>query len=322
VTDAGEPFVEPELRAAVRAIRPGGTVEAIERIAAGKNAVYAVSLADREAVLKVGTAAPDRVAAEPAILRFVRARTGLPVPEPLGVSDGALDAPCCLLERVPGRTFPDRPRGLDPELLGRLCEEAGRILAALHDAAAFDAVGPLVPDGDGVAVDSGPSWPALLGRALEAKVDALDARFDDRRPALRAYAEAAPEAVAALAPFDPAPTHMDYRPANLVVAPEAPAATRAILDWGGAAAAPPAYELAHAEALLTAWPGVDADRRAALAERLRAGYGDPPSVPDAYRVDARLRLAKHLAVEVEDEEAALAARADDHRRALAELGAL
>ncbi len=38
---------------------------------------------------------------------------------------------------------------------------------------------------------------------------------------------------------------MDYRPANLVIDPDANCVTQAVLDWAGAAATPAAYELAQ-----------------------------------------------------------------------------
>jgi len=118
---------------------------------------------------------------------------------------------------------------------------------------------------------------------------------------------------------------MDYRPANLVLAPAGSTVTRAVLDWAGAAAAPPAYEVAHAEALLSDWPHLDEGERARLRDRFRSGYGEGravPDVPDPYRVDAQLRLMKHLEIEVgERGEAVIRERVVHHERRLDALGA-
>lgn len=313
------------VRAAVAKLVPDATVNDVEPVEAGKNAVYAVSLDEREAILKVGTASPDRVRAEPEIMGVVRERTGIPVPAVLGASDDALERPWYLAERVPGRTTPDRPTDLPVAVLERLCVEAGRHLAELHDLDRFEGFGPLVPDeGDVRVADPDVGWPALLSRATAAKVEDLAERFDPLRDDLQAYADAVADDLAGRGPFASAFVHMDYRPANLVFTPEAATVTRGVLDWAGAAAAPPAYEVAHAEALLSDWPRLADAERTRLRKCFEAGYAevrDLPAVPAAYRVDARLRLMKHLDVEVGDRDpAAVRDRADDHRRRLDAFG--
>ncbi|NHN46591.1 phosphotransferase [Halostella sp. JP-L12] len=318
---------ETAVRAALADLRPGTTVRDLATVEAGKNAVYAVTFADREAILKVGTASPDRVRAEPAILRFVRDRTGVPVPAVLAVSDDVLEHPCCLFERVAGRTVPDRPTDLSSDVLARLCEDGGRHLAALHEVDSFETVGPLVPGDDGVAVrGSYEDWPSLLERAMTAKIEALGGRFDRYEATLQDYVASAVDEHRRSASVDPVLVHMDYRPANLVFDPDEPFRTRAVLDWAGAAAAPAAYEIAHAEALLTDWPRLGAADRADLRVRFRSGYApevDVPEIPTLYRVDARLRLMKHLDLEVdESDESAREARAAEHVRSLAALGVL
>lgn len=318
---------EAAVRAALADLCPDTTVRDLATIEAGKNAVYAVTFADREAVLKVGTASPDRVRAEPAILRFVRDRTGVSVPAVLAASDEVLEHPCCLFERVAGRTVPDRPTDLSSDVLARLCEDGGRHLAALHEVDSFETVGPLVPGDDGVAVrESCEDWPSLLERAMTAKIEALGERFDRYEATLRDYVASAVDEHRRSASVDPVLVHMDYRPANLVFDPDEPFRTRAVLDWAGAAAAPAAYEIAHAEALLTDWPQLDATDRADLRARFRSGYaseGGVPEIPALYRVDARLRLMKHLDLAVdESDESARETRAAEHVRSLAALDVL
>jgi aminoglycoside phosphotransferase (APT) family kinase protein len=316
-----------DVRTAVADLLPDATVTDVSPIEAGKNAVYAVGLDGRETVLKVGTASPDRVRAEPAIVAFVGEHTAIPVPTVVGAADdGPLGHPCYLAERVPRRTVPDRPEDLSVSLLERICTEGGRHLAELHALDSFDGVGPLVTDdGDLHVADPDAEWPQLLSRAMAAKVDALGDRFEDRADALRGYAASVDEALAGAGPFASAFVHMDYRPANLVLAPAGSTVTRAVLDWAGAAAAPPAYEVAHAEALLSDWPHLDEGERARLRDRFRSGYGEGravPDVPDPYRVDAQLRLMKHLEIGVgERGDAVIRERVVHHERRLDALGA-
>lgn len=315
------------VRAIVAAVCPERTIRAVSEIEPGKNAIFAVNFGDGAAVLKVGTASPDRVRAEPAIVRFVRRRTDVPVPRVLGATEAAIDHPACLFERVPGRTVPDRPDDLPVSELGRICTDAGRNLAALHAVDEFAAVGPLVPDGDGVAVAAaGHDWPGLFRRGMAAKLEALDDRFDRYQDALRDYVDTTAAAAAESAGVDPVLVHMDYRPANLVLDDGERGRTRAVLDWAGAAAAPAAYELAHAEALLTDWPRLDEADRARLTARLRKSYASRrrwPEIPTVYRVDARLRLMKHLDLEVGDrDEATVTDRVHEHVAALERLGVL
>lgn len=210
------PPSESAVRRGVIELRPEATVIDINPIEAGKNAVYAVSFADRETVLKVGIASPARVRAEPSIVEFVRERTTVPVPAVLGAADDVFDHPCCLFERVPGQTVPDRSDDLAVGVLLRLCEEGGQHLAALHKIDAFDAVGPLVSGDDGVVVtESSEDWPSLLGRSMRAKIDELGEQFDPYTDRLREYVESAVGEYQHGMAFDPVFVHMDYRPANL-----------------------------------------------------------------------------------------------------------
>lgn len=318
---------ESRIQAAVTELRPDAPVTDITAIETGKNAVYVVSFTDRDAILKVGTATPGRVKAEPAIIRFVRDRTSVPVPEVLQAADDVLAYPCCLYNRVPGRTISDRSTDLSFDRLARLCEEAGQNLADLHSVSPFEACGVLTRSGDGIVVSgNGEAWPSVLRQVMTAKISELGERFAQYRDALRDYADSVDERCQRFAPFDPVLTHMDYRPANLVVDPAASRVTRAVLDWGGAAAAPASYEIAHAKALLTDWPGLTDSDRDALRKRFWAGYapeGDQLDVPDVYKVDARLRLMKHLDTEVSGRDSALIeSRVESHLQSLQRLDVL
>ncbi len=318
---------EPSERAVKTTVQDlvDGTVQEVTPLDAGKNAVYEVTLADREAVLKVGTATPDRVRAEPGVVDFVGSRTDVPVPTVLRTGDDRLDHPYCLYERVPGRTFSDRPTSLPVDLLADVCEAGGRHLGELHAVTTFDRFGPVVCEDEGPSVPEGhDDWLPLFRRVLAGKAASVDDRFADLRDPIREYAQALDGDAFGADTSGPALVHMDYRPANLVVDPDRSPVTRAVLDWSGAAAAPPAYELAHAETLLTEWPRLDDPDRERLATRFRTGYdatNDVPPVPDPFRVDARLRLVKHFGVETASLDAsATEARAAAHRCALASLG--
>ena len=315
---------EPAVRETVATL-VDDDVRTVRPLDAGKNAVYEVTLDDRRAVLKVGTATPDRVRAEPGLVDVVDARTDVPVPTVLCAGQDHLEHPYCLYERVPGRTYGDRPASLTADLLGRVCETAGRHLADLHAVTTFDRFGPVVPDDGTPTIPEGhEDWLPQFRRILDAKATAVDDRFADLRGPIQDYARDLDEDDLGSESQEAALVHMDYRPANLVLDPDGSPVTRAVLDWSGAAAAPPAYELAHAETLLTEWPRLDNGTRTRLVNRFRTGYDelvDRPAVPDPYRVDARLRLVKHFAVETESLDAsATDARAAAHRRALASLG--
>lgn len=313
------------------------SVRSVERIERGKNAVYRVAPeegGEPDAVVKVGTASSGRVAVEPAVMDRVRTATDLPVPDVPGRSpggDGPLDHPWFLAEWVPGRTPDLRSKDLQFETLARVCREAGRNLGALHAAFSLDGVGPLVEDGEDLAPPNPvEKWPTLFERVVRSQLEELSgSRFDDALPAVE---EALADAVAAMErapPPDPVLCHLDYRLGNLVVRSDDRPATAGILDWGGAAAAPPAYELAHTEGILLDWPRFDADRTTMLRNRFYEGYeecgGGRPALGSEdttrwYRLPARLRLMKHLDQEMAGRpDVAVDRRAHEHVAALEEL---
>jgi len=287
-------------------------VVSVECLTPGKNTAFAVGYADQETVLKIGTAAPDSVRAESAVVQFVAGRTSIPVPAVLAAGEAPLPAPFALFERVAGRTVDDLSPALSSATLRGVGATAGRHLATLHATETFDDAGPLVAGPDGLQpADVASDWPSVFEQTLRAKVDDLPPAFD-------AHADTVDAAVAWAATNpgrygDCVPTHLDYRPANLVLrsgdgvdggaadgasddsgTDDGADPVVAVLDWGGAAAAPAAYEIAHTEALLTTWPDTDESVRECLRTGYRAVAERVPSVPNAARVDAVLRLAKHL----------------------------
>nr|WP_255457494.1 phosphotransferase [Halorussus sp. JP-T4] len=325
----------------------------------GKNAVYRLVVAAdgerRNLVLKVGDhhfAAGCR--AEPRLLDAVAERTDVPVPPVVGTGEFGED-PYFLMERVAGANLACDPDGLSADAFERVCVEAGRNLAVLHEAfpvgsdaarADVDAIptgdDPFAVDGWGVlGLDAGaddlhlargfPDWPTYFEAWLGHNADRLaDTRFSDLRPAVSARAEAMADDLRELAPFDPVVTHGDYRLANLLVDPET-GATRAVLDWATPTAAPAAWDLAVTEALLVDWPSVGEHRQEQLRERLHDGYRErSPSVLDREGFEthrrcclfgARLRLMVNLGEEMAGRPAsAVDARAREHRDALREFG--
>ncbi|ELZ50496.1 aminoglycoside phosphotransferase [Halorubrum coriense DSM 10284] len=264
--------------------------------------------------------------AEPQIIELIREHTAVPVPEVIGTSKNMLEFPCCLYERVPGRTFADRPVIESPDLLARICTEAGQHLAGLHNIDTFGRCGPIVLGDDGLTVANvADDWPSGFQRTLAAKVDQLGPQFKSYVETLNEHVNEATTKCRSTTPVTPVLAHMDYRLANLVIDPDADCITQAVLDWAGATAAPAAYELAHVEALLTDWPILVADQ-VTLWERFREAYAqrrEIPTIPDIYRVDAQLRLMKHLDMEIGHfDNAAAEGRVEDHLTSLEALGAL
>lgn len=337
-----EPYTRSELESAIGAVSPEADVRSIDRIEMGENAVSAVEFDDAasvhgsstNAILKVGTATPGRVAVEGAILRFVASRTDVPVPEPIaamGAEDpeNPLDHPFVLMERIEGETVAFEPETLPPSVYERVCVEAGRHLASIHDAATFEGYGPLEPSDDGLVSPRGsewtgkdtlanaissrdpppahPEWGPLFEAVVEGQIERLQGTRSEHLLAdLRSGADRLSAALLERErpngeAFESRLLHMDYRLGNLVLIPEERPVTAGVIDWGGAAAGPVEYELAHVVALLLEWPTFDDGRRRTLEERFFDGYADGggraltrTDLPEAYDVSARLRLLRHV----------------------------
>ena len=361
--DADASLSDRDVTRAVGTVLSDATVVDARPADHGKNAVYFVTVAEpdraeaRTVVLKVGTRfGGDAFLREPALLSLVDERTSIPVPTVHGTDDGdVLGDPFFVAEAIPGETAAFSPGDLAPAAFERVCYEAGRNLAALHDAFDVAGVGPLTPGDDGGPDDLAPDrefddWPALFEAWLGQQVERLaDTRFDDCVPALESFVERATERLSgALEPeagFEPVVTHGDYRLGNLRVDAAAVMTddgetrdewagdvTNGVVDWETPIAATAEYELAVTEAILVDWPWVDDERDRRLRERLYEGYREEGELASGeafekrrrlYRVAGRVRLMRH----VEEEMAGRAAsavddRAAEHRTFLADAGVL
>jgi aminoglycoside phosphotransferase (APT) family kinase protein len=292
-------FTDEEIRAAATSIRPNAPVERVEKIDPGKNTVYAVAYADRETILKIGTGSPERVRAEPAIVEHVSTQTTVPVPTVVTSGEDALSTPYTLFERVGGKTVADLSPELSTDTLEQVMVEGGRHLGELHAATEFDSVGRLISHETALRPETPDTeWSSLLEQAMTAKIDQLGDAFDPYRADLEAGIECVLADWTPPSRVDPVLAHMDYRPANLAFSPDEEPVTNAVLDWAGASAVPPAYELAHVEALTMGLPHTATGDR--FREQFRAGYCEArgvdtvPEIPTVYRIDAQLRLSKHL----------------------------
>lgn len=325
-----------DIRAAITDIWPDASVTDVNPLPGGKNSVYELSVVDAPAeavIVKAGTATPRRVTNEAAVINYVSSATSLPVPtvyETVLRDDpvNPRDVPFYLMDVVPGGTFDRGSDELSPETFERVCYEAGQALGELHTSLSFGGVGPLEPSERGLTpAMSVEDWPSMYRRVVRSQVDELQGtQFDDWLPDIRAYADRAVEDLRAGEPVTPVFTHMDYRLENLKLRPGRRPVTAGILDWGGAAAAPAAYELAHTEQILLDWPLADPDRRAAVRNRFYEGYSEAggsrpqPSRETRYQhyqLSARLRVMKHLDVEMEDaSQSAIDDRVREHVQAI------
>jgi len=259
----------------------------------GLNAVYRVNPADGDRVVaKVATVAGDEAARpEPRVLDRIGRETDVPVPAVLAAVDpgeSPLGAAFYLMEHCEGRDDPDA-RALDPGTHEAVAAESGRHLAGIHSVDVPREVGQLrVVDGDLRVPDPHPDWAdafAAFARDRVAKVRGeglladADARFadlaDDAGDALDEFGDAV-----AGQSVDPVLLHGDYRPANLVLAPDGERpAVRAVIDVGGDVG-DGLFDLAVAEAGLVDVPVADPERQADLRATLRNAYRASRRVPD------------------------------------------
>jgi hypothetical protein len=189
-------------------------VVSVECLIQRRTQFFTVVYADRETISKIGTAPPDSVRAESAVVQFVAGRTSIPAPAVLAAGKVPLPAPFALFERVAGRTV-DNLSPVSTTLRG-VSPTVGRHLTTLHAAETFDDAGPLVAGLDGLQpADVTSEWPSVFEQTLRAKVDDLPLAFD-------AHADTIDTAVAWTTTNsgwrgDCVPTHLDHRPANLVL---------------------------------------------------------------------------------------------------------
>lgn len=286
------------VREMVGELREKWSVGSIERVEEGTDFVATLDVGtpagSRQVVLKATTAgfvAPESARAEPRMLELVGRETRIPVPAVYGYRDAhpTHPAPFFLMEHVAGENYEGSARELPRVIRRRICADAGRNLASLHELGPLPAAGAVgVTDSDLAVLDSGEFEAYEDGRemVLEGSEDTLDAleeggffpgkaddreRFADLVDPLREYVR---EAIPDLPEPDP-PTyhHRDYRYGNLLVAPET-GETQAVLDWAGTTSADPAYSIANTESLLFDPVVEDDGLVASLRTAFRETYAD------------------------------------------------
>ncbi|WP_277555040.1 phosphotransferase family protein [Halobaculum limi] len=326
-------FTDTAIRDAVADVRDAPVVT-VTPVEPGNNHTYRVAFGDgQRAFLKVGTRFSEASAAEPATVRLVDRATPIPVPSVWKTGTEPLGYPFAVYEYVDGAAI-DWVGALPEATAADLCREAGEHLAALHDST-FPQFGRLgvapdasadevtdTPDSAGpsrLAVVDPRSFEESLGRSLDRQLGELsETPFADRRSALATAGERLLDDID-IGGVDPALVHGDYRLDNLRVDLDAERVTAAVLDWELPTAADPLWDAVMAETLLTTGHRTDPAMGAALRSAFRSGYGGYPDAPARlrlYELLGRIRLARHLDVEMASESAsARAARVADHHAA-------
>jgi aminoglycoside phosphotransferase (APT) family kinase protein len=321
------------IRSVVSAQFTGVSIDAIEAVEGGKNAVYRISLDGgpaEEIIVKAATATPNRVRSEAAAINHVEEQTEIPVPTVLGTvlpddEENPLDVSWLLTESVPGESVGPKDE-IDQELFEQVAHEAGQYLGRLHAECTFEGVGPLQITEDGLdAALPEDQWADVYRQLVESQLDELEGtRFETLIPEVRTHLEEAAQQVRHEESAQPVMVHLDFRPANFRLLPGEPPVIEAVLDWGGVAAAPPAYELAQTERVLLDRFGLADENISAAKEQFYAGYEQVRGSRTAhtremqrrfYDHPACLRLMKHFGRLMADEPAEVTEeRAREHVR--------
>ncbi|GGL62326.1 phosphotransferase family protein [Halocalculus aciditolerans] len=253
--------------AAVSAAFPRREIAAVESAGPSwndANATARVTLADGDVrYVKVGLDGdPTRIRRERAVIDYVRAHAGVPVPRVVA-SDTARATPYLATAPMDGESLihPWGERSGGDRL--PLARAVGSALARVHDCR-FDAHGH-VTGGDAGGLDVAErSWPTLLAERVEwtrdlASTDRFDEHFDRVKAAVEANRDLLSDAPAALAHGDPAMP-------NAVWNGEAVG----FLDWELAYVGDPARDLYRA--LDQQFAGLREDAPAAVREACLDGY--------------------------------------------------
>ncbi|MEF8773634.1 MAG: phosphotransferase [Halobacteriales archaeon] len=142
-------YSRDEVAGMIRTALPGWTVESVERIDGGRNAVYEVAVtadgATRELVLKARTETlPGAFEPEPFLLDALARRTEVPVPSVLGtVVDHETHPPFFLMERREGVSLSEGLDELATTERDSLARTVGRYVGRVHLLGSFDRFGPL-----------------------------------------------------------------------------------------------------------------------------------------------------------------------------------
>jgi aminoglycoside phosphotransferase (APT) family kinase protein len=283
------------LRAAVRSVESAWEPEEAVPAERGFCSVYRLAVADdggsRELYLK---ASPDGRArglpTEARLQAVLHARTSIPVPEVLGVTDDHEERPTpyYLMRALPGEAVAyERVGRLGDDALRRLARETGEYLAQLHSVPAVERFGhvrhdgPALtderPDGDPANLTVGDpceEWPTSLRDYVDRELDRhADSRFSDLTPGLQRWFETGIDELDG--PFDPVLGRNDHGLHNLLLDPQTGEIT-AMLDWGYTLAVPAAFDFEFAVylysgAFLAGLPDVP-DRRDRVREAMLSGY--------------------------------------------------
>jgi len=274
-------------RALVAKVFPGRTVESISASDAGNSKrTVAVWFEEHDPVV-FQYSTETSLETEGELARAIRGRTSVPVPRVVEVGSHGQSS-YVVSELAAGDNLHSLFGGLDRSTQLNISQEFGRYLAEIHDAFAFDGVGPVVsessPDGDRFRTSGTDDFETWFRGYAQAGIDALPEPFDPVRGQLEdALASMPRENVG-----DPVLFPWDLRPGNALVEN---GELSAVLDWGEPLAAPPGLAVAKTDHLLTDWYVQDAEP---LRSAFRDGYEsvrDYPPVPTVFRLAAVLQSA-------------------------------
>jgi len=279
------PYDDDTVREMVDAACAEWTVDVIEPIERGTDAVFSLSVStpegSREVVLKAAEFVDaERFVAEPGIVDAVDRATDVPVPTVIGtVTDDPdptttdtpdLPTPYFLMDRCPGVNGNDLETGEDGQV--QRAGESGRHLAALHELdAGVEAFGHVESTDGGFTVrDRTGTWSAYLASKVPGQFEdrLRSGRFGDLWPEISTALE---QVFEALPPVEACLLHNDWRPGNLLVDPDSGAIT-AVLDWGSAIAGHVEWELAMVEQGFVEWRAHDTAHRERVREALYRSY--------------------------------------------------
>lgn len=327
---SGGPHDAADLTTAIETALPDADLEAASYVERGENDAYLLTV-DRgtrreDCYLKVGTRQGGAAfLSEPHFVGLVDEWTDVPVPTiHAAVGEGPLEDPFFVAEAVDGDHY-ERAE-LSPETFEGVCREAGRNLGDLHVQFPVDRFGlhRVTAEGTIEPAREFDDWPELFGALLDRNLELLaETEFEDLVPELRAFVDDA--APVFDSQFQPRLLHFDYRPGNLLLDPGDPPVTAGVIDWEAPLGAPAEFELAVTESILIDRPGLDRERRERLRGLLYEGYRESASLDRddgfserrrIYRVFGRVRMLRHLDLEVGDDPKRRDERAREHRELL------
>jgi len=295
----------------------GWTVTGIRPFEEGLNAVYRVDRREgAAAVVKMATFSSDEeLLTEATLLSRLETDTRVPLPSmhaTIEPGDGPSGIAAFVMEYCDGRKVTD-VRHLSRDAQARLIAESGHHLAAIHDTEIVDGFGHLQCGNGALIAEPGyESWQtwfdellddALAGLRGEGFTTDTDPRFAELEDEI--YGALSGASIARQGQAHPAVMVGDYRPANLVLAPDdgADPIIHAVIDVGYGPTADGLLDFALAEEALIDIPFGATGRAEGLRERLREAYCTTRNLDPAlfnrdryarYRLYARVRRMGHF----------------------------